>query len=183
MKKIVVLGPESTGKSELCRNLAAHFKSSWVKEYAREYLETTNGNYSFADIERIAMGQLHSEDLAEQISKDKQNTLFIDTDLYVVKIWSEFIFNRCENSILKGIASRRYDLYLLCNIDLPWMPDEFREQPDIRQRQKIFCMYKDALINQHVPWVEISGHGKSRTTMAIQAVESILQNMEANVGG
>ena len=101
LKKIVVIGPESTGKSSLCEALATHYRTSWVPEYAREYLETHGMDYSFDDLLTIARGQLALEDrlyaAAEAAGKE---LLFIDTDLYVIKVWSEFVFGRCHPWIL-----------------------------------------------------------------------------------
>ena len=181
MKKIVVLGPESTGKSFLCEQLATHYKSQWVLEYAREYLEKNGTDYKFEDLYEIAQGQLKYEDLATvngQPAIDKEHPgkkpLFLDTDLYTIRIWSEISFNCCDNRILTQIAKRRYELYLLCNTDLPWVPDPLREYPDLVSRQKIYNYYKDALINQEMPWVDISGNYEERFLKAVEAVDSLL---------
>ena len=182
VKKVVIIGPESTGKSFLCRQLASHFKTKWVPEYAREFLLANGKEYTFDDLYTIAEGQIAREEevvhgpLAMEHSKANLNLhpVFIDTDLYVIKVWSEFVFNKCNNSILTRIASRKYDLYLLCNTDLPWEKDELREYPDLATREKLFHFYKDALINQQVPWEIISGNYEERTKKAIRAVERIL---------
>jgi NadR type nicotinamide-nucleotide adenylyltransferase len=177
IKKIVVIGPESTGKSTLCRQLAEHYSTSWVPEFARDYLLANGCNYSYNDLLPIAEGQINSEDkyYRELINKSETATpiLFIDTDLYVMKVWSEFVFNKCDNRILTMLVKRKYDLYLLCNTDLQWEPDEMREYPDLFSREKLFHHYKDALINQNVPWVEISGDYDQRFAKAIQAVEQL----------
>ena len=175
LKKIVVLGPESTGKSFLSKQLAAYYHTTWVPEYAREYLLTNGMDYTPDDLVEIAKGQVLQEEIAtEKIGAQPGNShlLFIDTDLYVIKVWSEFVFNRCNNTILTQIATRHYDLYLLCNIDLPWIEDELREYPDLYSRQKLFHFYKDAMVNQEVPWIEISGNYEERLLKAINAVES-----------
>lgn len=195
MKKIVILGPESTGKSTLCEQLAAHFKSSWVPEYARTYLQDSGNQYRFEDMWEIAKGQMESEEVSGkrlmasgewQVGKDAlvtiphspltthQSPLFIDTDLYVIKIWSEISFNKCDNRILTQIAQSSYDLYLLCNTDLPWADDPLREYPDLHMRQKIYAYYEDAMINQHIPWISISGSYDERLSTAIKAVNAIL---------
>lgn len=175
IKKIVVIGPESTGKSSLCEQLAKHFKTEWVQEYAREYLLKNGTDYKYEDLFEIAQGQIRNEDVAthnlQLITHNSQ--LFIDTDFYVIKVWSEFVFNKCDNRILTQIANRKYDLYLLCNTDVPWVKDELREYPDLETREKLFYFYKDAMINQHVPWVEISGDYDQRLKTAIEAVNSI----------
>jgi len=175
LKKIVVLGPESTGKSFLSKQLAAYYHTAWVPEYAREYLLTNGMDYTLDDLVKIGKGQVNQEEVAIKKMKEQPGIpqlLFIDTDLYVIKVWSEFVFNRCDNSILTQIASRQYDLYLLCNTDLPWIKDELREYPDHYSRQKLFHFYKDAMVNQDVPWIEISGNYEERLYKAINAVES-----------
>lgn len=174
--KIVVLGPESTGKSTLCENLASYFTTVWVPEYAREYLLKYGTDYSFSDLLTIAKGQLELEQkyIQEAVDSDKK-LLIIDTDQYVMKVWCEFVFNDCHSWILNKIPQQDYDLYLLCKPDLPWVQDELREYPDEGPRQQLFHIYKDLLINQSTPWVEISGSYEERTQKAIAAVEGILR--------
>lgn len=173
-KKIVVMGPESTGKSTLCAALAAHYSTLWAKEYAREYLETHGTDYSYEQLAEIAQGQLRNEDEAMQKLSGTEKPLIVDTDMYVMKVWSEFVYNKCENHILQQIAARKYDLYLLCSPDLPWVKDQLREYPDLETRKKLFCYYKDALVWQHVPWVEITGINEERTAKAIAAIDALL---------
>ena len=176
IKKIVVLGPESTGKSTLCEQLATHFKTSWVKEYAREYLLANGTNYSFDNLLDVAKGQILLEDQAMNVLKDKDAPVpvFIDTDMYVLKVWCEFVFDNCHHWILNQIIERKYDLYLLCDIDLPWVKDELREYPDLETREKLYHHYKDIMLNQNVPWVNISGNYEERLQKAIGAVDKIL---------
>jgi NadR type nicotinamide-nucleotide adenylyltransferase len=173
-KKIVVIGPESTGKSTLCEQLANHYKTDWVKEYAREYLLTHGTDYTFDDLLEIAKGQLHLEDEKSAISNQKSEILFIDTDMYVMKVWSEFVFEKCHNFILNQIVERKYDLYLLCNVDLPWVKDELREYPDLASREKLYHIYKDAMVNQNVPWIDISGNYEERLKKAILAIDKMI---------
>jgi NadR type nicotinamide-nucleotide adenylyltransferase len=181
LKKIVIIGPESTGKSSLCEGLAAHYQTSWVREYAREYLLAHGMNYSFEDLKTIAKGQLALEDegaaaagLAAAGGGSKADPiLFIDTDMYVMKVWSEFVFGRCESWILDQIGKRQYDAYLLCKTDLPWVKDELREYPDLVSREKLYHIYRDILINQSTPWAEIGGQEQQRLEAAIDAVERL----------
>lgn len=191
VKKIVVLGPESTGKSCLCAQLAAHYQTQWVPEFARNYLLTNGKAYTLQDLFTIAIGQLASEDAAiESVQSTKITTvatftqpahtpekqfypLLIDTDMYVMKVWNEIVFNQCDNRILNAIAQRSYDLYLLCNTDLPWVADELREYPDLEKRQTIFQYYKDAILNQPVPFVIISGNYEERFATALAAIEQL----------
>lgn len=182
IKKIVILGPESTGKSTLCRQLATRYQTSWVPEYARTYLHEHGMQYTYDDLLTIARGQLLLEDkYIEELKLISANLpaksivpLFIDTNMYVMKIWCEFVFNRCHDWILKQIVARQYDHYFLCDADLPWIKDDLREYPDIESRQKLFHMYKDLMINQPVPWTEIGGDYEQRLQIAISAVDDLL---------
>lgn len=177
MKKIVIIGPESTGKSSLCEQLSAHFKTQWVREYAREYLLQYGTQYSFDDLLTIAKGQLQLEDAAvAQLStiKHQPSTLIIDTDMYVMKVWCEFVFEKCHHWILNQIVERKYDLYLFCNIDAPWVKDELREYPDLKTRTKLYHHYRDILVNQNTPWVDISGSYEERIQKAIAAVNAVI---------
>ncbi|HUQ65186.1 MAG TPA: ATP-binding protein, partial [Flavitalea sp.] len=128
MKKIVIIGPESTGKSTLCAQLAEHYKTCWCPEFAREYLKEKNGAYDYADLLNIAHGQLKLED--DMLASAQNGYYFLDTDLYVMKVWCEVAFENCYTWILKQIALRKYDFYFLCDVDLPWVKDELREYPD-----------------------------------------------------
>jgi NadR type nicotinamide-nucleotide adenylyltransferase len=174
MKKIVIIGPESTGKSTLCEELAAHYGTAWCPEYAREYLLQNGTDYTYQDLTKIAQGQLAIEDYFRQDAKE--NYFFVDTDLYVMKVWYEVAFQHCPTWILKEIAKRSSHLYLLCNTDLPWAHDSLREYPDLKMRQRLFNMYKDIAIHSGVPWVEISGTERQRLQKAIQAVDTFFKN-------
>ena len=177
VNKIVIIGPESTGKSTLCEQLAAHYNSVWVKEYAREYLLKNGHDYTYENLLDIAKGQVSSEQLAidslQSATKYEAQPLFIDTDMYVMKVWCEFVFEKCHHWILNRIVERKYDLYLFCNIDIPWVKDELREYPDLENRQKLYHHYKDILVNQNVPWVDISGSYEERLIKAIEAVDKL----------
>ncbi|RYF89917.1 MAG: ATPase, partial [Chitinophagaceae bacterium] len=160
LKKVVIIGPESTGKSDLCKALADHYNTYFVPEYAREYLLTNGTAYTRSDLSTIAKGQLAlEENITQRCIEENKPIIFIDTDMQVIKTWSEFVFNGCDLKILNKIAERKYDLFLLTNTDLPWVKDELREYPDHDTRLKLFHHYRDALINQDVPWAEISGIG------------------------
>jgi len=186
VRKIVVIGPESTGKSTLCEGLAAHFHTDWVPEYAREYLLSHGKAYKYEDLLKIAKGQLALENsytagLQEKADRSRPKSpsteplLFIDTDMYVMKVWSEYVYGGCDPWILDQIARRKYDCYLLCRTDLPWTPDELREYPDPAAREALFHIYKDCLVNQDTPWVEIGGAEDIRLQNAIRAVIRLLQ--------
>ena len=174
VKKIVIIGPESTGKSTLCKLLAQHFNTEWCSEFAREYLLENGTNYSVNDLLNIAKGQLALEDEMTFKVQNSSPLFFIDTDMYVMKVWSEYVFGECDFFILESIVNRTYDLYLLCDIDLPWIKDELREYPDEKPRIELFNIYKDVLINQNTPWKLISGNYDQRLDSAIDAVNKLL---------
>lgn len=192
MRKVVIIGPESTGKSTLCQQLATHYNTVWVPEFAREYLLSLGKQYTFEDLLTIAKGQTALEEnyilemnrqwatsngqkkgISHSPLTTHHSPLFIDTDMYVMKVWCEFVFDKCHRWILQQIVERKYDLYLLCNIDLPWTPDQLREYPDLDSRKRLFRMYLDILINQSVPWVLISGSDKQRFNQAIQVISDL----------
>lgn len=174
LKKIVIIGPESTGKSTLCAELAQHYNTMWCPEFAREYLLTNGPGYTYDDLLHIAKGQLALEDEFTTMM-NASSPLFIDTDMYVMKVWCEFVFNNCHRFILDEIIQRKYDLYLLCNTDLPWIKEEFREYPDLSTRSELHAIYKDIMMNQPVPWVGISGNHHQRLEKAIEAVDKLLK--------
>ena len=97
--------------------------------------------------------------------------LFVDTDMYVMKVWCEFVFGKCHPWIHEEIKKRKYDLYLLCNTDLPWQQDHLREYPDLETRETLLGIYRNLLKHQSVPWEEVSGSGQDRIDTAIGAVE------------
>ena len=175
MKKIVVIGPECTGKSTLCLQLAEHYQTLWCPEYAREYLETQGKDYTYEDLLTIAKGQIDGEENVLSTVNSQQSTVFIDTDMYVMKVWCEFAFGKCHSWILNQIATRKYDLYLLCNVDLPWIKDNLREYPDVETRNKLYHYYKDIMVNQCVPWIDISGNYEERLQVAINAVDELIK--------
>ena len=178
VKKIVVIGPESTGKSSLCKALAVHFKTIWVKEFARAYLDKNGSGYTYENLYEIALGQIKGEDEGVHKLKTITNStapLFIDTDLHVIKIWSEFVFNKCDNRILTEITKREYDLYLLCDVDLPWVKDNLREYPDLKVRQKLFHYYKEDMVAQKTTWKIIRGSYENRLADAIKFTSDILR--------
>ena len=92
-----------------------------------------------------------------------------------MKVWCEFAFNKCHSWILNQIAIRKYDMYLLCNVDLPWIRDELREYPDLITRNKLYHFYKDIMVNQPVPWIDITGNYDERLQAAIEAVDKMMR--------
>jgi NadR type nicotinamide-nucleotide adenylyltransferase len=165
MRKIAITGPESTGKSMLAEQLAAHFRTAWVPEYAREYLGSLGRPYGEKDILTIARGQMEREASAQSRAG---GYLFCDTDLLVTKIWSDVKYGRCDPWILTQLEVHRYDLYLLCDIDLPWEYDPLREHPD--HRQFLFNLYFNELKDRGFPFAVVRGSGNTRTENAIRII-------------
>ncbi len=181
IQRIAVIGPESTGKSTLCTELAQHYKTRWVEEYARSYLITNGKHYTESDLVTIAKGQCKIEaDAIEAIHqlefKPNPYKLFIDTDMLVMKVWSEYVFGDCHEWILRAAAQQDRAMYLLCAPDLPWTADELREYPDEGPRQALFHYYQDMLMHQQVPWFIVRGSADQRTGAAIAAIEEVLGN-------
>ena len=166
IRKIAITGPESTGKSLLAEQLAGYYQTVWVPEYAREYLELLGKPYEEHDILLIAKGQVSLE---ESKSKDATRFLFCDTELLVTKIWSEVKYKRCAPWILDTLEKHHYDLYLLCDIDLPWQYDPLREHPD--RRQYLFDLYHHELQNRRYPFAVVSVTGPARLNSAIEIID------------
>ena len=163
--KIAITGPESTGKSVLAELLANHFHTLWVPEFARSYIDNLDRPYIAEDILKIAKGQLSHE---KQLLKKSTGYLFCDTELIVTKIWSEFKYGFCDPWILRNIKNNKYHLFLLCNIDLPWIEDPQREHP--RHRKQLFDLYLQELTKQNIPFRIVSGFGETRLKNAIAAI-------------
>jgi NadR type nicotinamide-nucleotide adenylyltransferase len=170
IKRIAIIGPECTGKSDLSMFLADHFKTNWVPEYARVYLNDLDRPYEQNDLKMIAQGQLYLED---QLAQSANQVIICDTNLYVIKVWSNFKYQNCDPEILESIKTRKYDLYLLTFVDIPWEEDPQREHPN--QREVLYNIYLAEMENQSVPFLEIKGDRSSRIKTAIDAVESLLQ--------
>ncbi|MGC4022850.1 MAG: ATP-binding protein [Cyclobacteriaceae bacterium] len=167
IKKVCVIGPECTGKTDLSQFLAEHYKTPWVQEYARAYLNKLGRAYDQIDLLKIAHGQLRMED---EWLYEANKILICDTNLIVIKVWSEHKYGNCDPDILKKIAERKYDLYLLTNIDIPWAEDPQREHPD--KREHFWQIYKNEITNTGVPFIEISGEREVRRKKAIEVINS-----------
>ena len=169
-KKVVVIGPESTGKSTLSKALAAAIDTLWVPEYARAYLEQLNRPYTEEDLVTIAKGQVASED---DLYSKANKLLICDTDLNVVKVWSEHKYGRCNSYVKEQIATRKYDLYLLTSIDTAWEYDPLREHPDEAMRRHFYNIYQNIVANSGVPWASIEGNEQQRLERALKAIKDM----------
>jgi NadR type nicotinamide-nucleotide adenylyltransferase len=169
IKKVCIIGPECTGKTVLSETLARHLNTVWVEEYARAYLNRLNQPYEEADLIKIAHGQVRMED---EWVKDANRVLVCDTNLIVIKVWSEFKYGHCAKEILNIISERKYDLYLLTYIDIPWIADPLREHPD--RREELYNIYLKEMKGQQVPFVEIKGTEEQRLKSALAAVDQYI---------
>ncbi|MBT9391891.1 ATP-binding protein [Hymenobacter sp. NST-14] len=183
MLRVALTGPESTGKTTLSRLLAEHYRTSWVPEYARHYLERHGANYTISDLEQIAQGQLRAEDEAFREARHRgYPVVFCDTDLLVIKIWAEHAFGYCPDWILRRLEQQQYDLILLLNVDLPWQPDPLREHP--HHRQYFFDLFQRELRGQLSNFAEISGLPAQRLEQSIFHVDMLLgRDPDAGLAG
>jgi NadR type nicotinamide-nucleotide adenylyltransferase len=166
--RIAITGPESTGKSLLAQKLAKHYKSNYVRECARDYIKYLDRDYNYFDLLVIAQRQLFNEKQKEKLA---HTYLFCDTELTVIKIWAMHRYKRCHPWILSKLDEIKYDLYLLCDIDLPWEFDPLREHPNMRKY--FFDLYHQELTSRNLPFVVISGSGEERLQNAISAVDKL----------
>lgn len=168
-KRVCIFGPESTGKSTLTQNLAAHFQTLAVPEYARTLLEWREGRLDPADLPDIARGQAASEDA---LAPYTNRLLFTDTDPLATCVWSEFMFGHTDPAISTLAQSRPADLYLLTDVDVPWVPDVVRYLPNDGAQFLERC--EQALIATNRPYVKISGSWDERMRTAVSAVETMM---------
>ncbi|MGD1845442.1 MAG: AAA family ATPase [Salibacteraceae bacterium] len=166
IRRIVLTGPESTGKTTLAKELATYFNTSWVAEIARELLPQLGRPYNYNDLLPIAEKQLELETL--QLNQAK-NWLFCDTGPLVVKVWSEFQFGKSDPKVADLVDAHTYDYYLLCDIDLPWEADPLRENP--KDRKELYELYHNELQQRQFPFSKISGNGPERLKNALLALE------------
>lgn len=168
LKRIALTGPESTGKTTLAQQLAQHFNTVWVSEYARQYIAQLDRPYEAKDLLQIAKGQIHAEN---QCAEKANRLLVCDTELTVLKIWSEHAYGFCHPWILKKMLHHHYDLYLLMKPDIPWQPDPQREHPHLREH--LFELYLKEMQQRQANFVIISGNYKQRLQQALKAIEQI----------
>ncbi len=172
MFKIAIIGPESTGKSELSVALAKHFQCDFVPEFAREYVEKLNRPYTYSDVCAIAQKQIEEQNSYLESVEDK--IVFFDTDLIITKVWFEYCYQKLPGFVNQRIAENYFDVYLLCYPDLPWIPDAVREHGG-DERLFFYDWYKREIELTGVPYTMINGIGEARITNAIKAVNKLLE--------
>ena len=166
VRRIAILGAESTGKTTLARSLALRFQTVWVPEYAREYMTMHTGDYSAGDIVEIAKHQLLEED---QLSLQSNQLLFTDTELITAKVWCEDVFSFCPEWLEEQLKEHRYDLFLLTANDLPWVADPVRVNP--QRRDYFFNLYKRVMGEMGFKYEIVSGRYEARLLSGINAVK------------
>jgi NadR type nicotinamide-nucleotide adenylyltransferase len=169
VKRVLIYGPESTGKSTLARALAEHYRTEHVPEYARDYIEQRGNTFTYGDISQIALGQMETEEAA---ARRANKLLFCDTDLITTTIYSQHYFGKCPYFIQRLADERRYDLTLMPDIDLPWEADPQRDLP--HRREEYRDIFRQELESRRIPFVTVRGVGEARTCAAIEAVEAFL---------
>ncbi len=174
--RVVLFGPESTGKTTLSRHLARHYNTVWVREYAREYLQEKWNNQrktcENSDLLPIAIGQIKLEN---ELAKKADRVLICDTDLLETKVYSEKFYGGFVDPDLEESAiANQYDLYLLTYIDTPWEKDDLRDRP--QQRLEMFNAFENALIKYNRPYVLLKGNQKTRLETAVKAIDEILDS-------
>ncbi|MEA4986084.1 MAG: ATP-binding protein [Paludibacter sp.] len=174
MYKIAVVGPESTGKSVLASELAAHYGSPWVPEYARTYVEQLSEPYNFDDICHIAHKQIEQEIAFE--GNNPAPFVFFDTDLIITKVWFSYCYQQVPAFVEDRLQTGFFDLYLLCEPDLPWEPDPVREHG--HDRGFFFDWYKTEIEKLGKPYLRISGTGKDRIRQAIKKIDYFISNTQ-----
>ncbi len=170
MKKIAVMGPESTGKSSMAKSLALHYGTVWVPEFAREYCENLKGPANLQDEENILIGQIALE---KDYSTRAKDLLICDTMFLTVKIYSNHVFGEYPSALDAYLQKNLYDFFLIMDIDLPWEDDPLREFPDLR------AYFLDIHIQEikalKVPYALVSGIGEERTQRGIYLVDQFLK--------
>lgn len=170
--KITLYGPESTGKTTLARELAQHFNTVWIEEFAREYLqeklEKHNAVCDESDLLPIAIGQTQLEN---QALEKADRFLFCDTNSLVTKVFSDIYYNNCSDELEEAARLHEYDLYFLTDIDVPWEDDGLRDSKEYRDNS--FVIFEKALIDYKKPYILISGSQEERLEKAIKIVSDL----------
>jgi NadR type nicotinamide-nucleotide adenylyltransferase len=168
VKRVVLTGSESTGKSTLAERLAAHYGAELVPEFVRTYAEQKGGAIDFGDHGPIARGQMALED--EHIA-GARDLVIQDTDLLSTVVYCTHYFGRCPAWITEAAAARKPDLYLVCEIDLPWVADAVRDRGHLREEMQ--QLFRDAVAASGVPHVVIIGEPDARFASATTAIDRL----------
>ncbi|WP_431166602.1 AAA family ATPase [Tenacibaculum halocynthiae] len=176
--KVVLFGPESTGKTTLSGQLARHYNTVWTPEFAREYLQDKWNNERKTceqeDILPIAEGQIKLEN---ELAKKADKVLICDTDLLETKVYSEEYYGGFVDPVLDSAAlSNTYDIYFLTYIDTPWEADDLRDKPE--EREEMFKAFENTLKKYNRPYVLLKGDKETRLKKAITIIDNLLSKKE-----
>ena len=176
--KVVLFGPESTGKTTLSRQLARYYNTVWAPEFAREYLQDKWNNERKTcekeDLLPIAIGQMKLEN---SLAKKADKILICDTDLLETKVYSEEFYGGFVDDKLNEAATKnQYDLYLLTYIDTPWEEDDLRDRPE--ERLEMFKAFEKALIKNKRPYLLLKGDKETRLKNATEAINKIIETKD-----
>lgn len=175
MIRVVVTGSECTGKTTLTRGLADHFQTVWVPEYVRRFVEELGRTPEFSDVDAIARGQ---QELEGTVAAEASRLLILDTDLLSPRIYSEHYYGDYPPWIEQALRDRPAELYLLAGIDVPWIPDGAQRDRGDR-REEMHELFRRALLDRALPFVEVSGTEKARLERAISVVEPLLSRPQS----
>ena len=174
MKRVVLTGSESTGKTTLAARLATHYGVEWVPEFVREYAVQKSAPLEFADHGPIAHGQMELEDEYRHRAEARGDGLLIaDTDLLSTVVYCAHYFGRCPPWIENAARARQPDLYFLLDIDIPWLPDPVRDRGESREEMQ--GLFRGAVERSGVPFVLIAGDEEARFERAVMAIDSLLR--------
>ena len=177
--RIVVSGSECTGKTTLASAIAAKLDAPFSSESARDYVNELGRVVQFSDVEPIARRQIEIEDA---LLGDGSPMYIFDTDLFSTLIYSRLYFGRCPGWIEPLCRARRADLYLLCDIDLPWIKDGFQRGQDTpKKRQHAHDLFANVLNENGCSVTAVSGLNDNRLQYAISAIETWLSSRTAAV--
>jgi NadR type nicotinamide-nucleotide adenylyltransferase len=172
VKRVVLIGSESTGKTTLAERLAHHYDVSWVPEFVRDYAAAKGAPLEASDVEAIARGQLAREDeLRARAAADGERILIGDTDLLSTAVYAAHYYGRAPDWVMKAAHRRRPDLYLLLDIDLPWIPDPQRDRG--HRRPEMHALFHAAVEASGAPFVLISGDRAGRFDSARAAIDEL----------
>jgi len=174
--KVVLFGPESTGKTTLSRQLARYYNSIWVPEYARKHLQDVWNNERRTcepkDLLPIAEGQMKLEN---ELAHKTNSVLICDTDLLETKVYSEaYYVGTCDPILEKYALENTYNLYFLTYIDVPWEADDLRDKPD--DREHMFEAFENTLKKHNKPYVILKGSKRQRLEKAVNHINELLKN-------
>ncbi len=171
--KIVLTGAESTGKSTLTKQIAKHYNTIYLPEYARSYVEQLDRKYTYEDVEKIAKKQINLE---AEFLKKTEHILFVDTSLIITKVWFEVVYNKIPLWFLDKMNTTFANFYLLCTNDLKWQADNVRENNG-EMRNILFEKYYQNLVEFNLNFEFLSGNNNKRLENAISLVDNFMKQL------